>query len=41
MADPTFVADRTIPGLSARDLVLRTADAIAAAATGLGTSPAR
>lgn len=41
MADPTFVADRTIPGLSARDLVRRTADAIAAATTGLGTSPAR
>ncbi len=40
MAELNFLADRTIPGLSARDLVRRTADAIAAA-SGLGTSPAR
>ena len=41
MADLNFLADRSIPGLSARDLVRRTADAIAAAASGIGTSPAR
>ena len=41
MADLTFIADRTIPGLSARDLVRRAADAIVAATSGFGSSPAR
>ena len=41
MADLTFIADRSIPGLSARDLIRRAADALAAAASGLGSSPAR
>ncbi len=41
MADLTFIADRTIPGLSARDLVRRAADAIIAATSGIGTSAAR
>ena len=41
MAELTFIADRTIPGLSARDLVRRAADAIVAATSGLGSSPAR
>jgi len=41
MADLTFIADRTMPGLSASDLVRRAADAIVAATSGLGTSPAR
>lgn len=31
MADFAFIADRTIPGLSARDLARRAADAIAIA----------
>ena len=41
MADLTFIADRSIPGLSARDLIRRAADALGAATSGLGTSPAR
>ncbi len=41
MADLTFIADRTIPGLSARDLVRRAADAIIAATSGIGISTAR
>lgn len=40
MADPTFIADRTIPGLSARDLVRRATDALAAA-SGHGGAPVR
>ncbi|MDJ0943838.1 MAG: hypothetical protein QNJ30_10250 [Kiloniellales bacterium] len=41
MAELTFIADRTIPGLSARDLVRRAADAVVAATGGLGTSSSR
>lgn len=41
MADLTFIADRTMPGLSASDLVRRAADAIVAATSGFGASPAR
>ena len=40
MANSRFIADRTMPGLSARDLARRAADAIAFAYGGFAAGPA-